>query len=509
MNIQSKLTIALIVCALFMTKVSSVNAAGPVEVWWPAQDIQLHGSVPFKAMLQGLSIEQYMMFWQVDNGQWNWMDNNYSDYPHKEIMVDLSGWNWKGNGPYTLNFIAVAWSGQILAQTPVRIYTDSSPKPTPTPVSIPVITTPKATPTPIATSTPTLAATLKVASSPTPTPMPLVIASTFVVAPTPAPTPLVVETPTTTPLAISTLLVQATPTPAPTTSNPMAGKKLYVNPNSDPQRWVNDHRTYDATNSALMNKIAQQPETQWFGNWNNNVYQDVKNTVATIEAQGAYPVFVAYNIPGRDCGSYSAGGSATADAYKNWIRSFADGIANHAAAVLLEPDALAGIDCLSSQDQQSRLALLTDAVKVLRAKGNISVYLDAGNPGWQSADIMTQRLKNADIAEAQGFSLNVSNFFTNSDSLAYGKLISAKVGNKHFVVETSRNGNGPTSDYQWCNPWGRALGTPPTTNTGNSLIDAYLWVRGPSGSDGQCNGGPSAGSFWPEYGLDLARNTHW
>jgi endoglucanase len=105
--------------------------------------------------------------------------------------------------------------------------------------------------------------------------------------------------------------------------------------------------------------------------------------------------------------------------------------------------------------------------------------------------------------------LNISNFDTDAANGTYGSAISALIGNKHFVVDTSRNGNGPTSDNQWCNPSGRALGHTPTTVTGNALIDAYLWVKHPGESDGTCNGGPAAGVWWPDQALSLATNAGW
>ncbi len=90
-------------------------------------------------------------------------------------------------------------------------------------------------------------------------------------------------------------------------------------------------------------------------------------------------------------------------------------------------------------------------------------------------------------------------------SIAYGEKISRLTGGKHFVIDTGRNGLGPTPDNQWCNPAGRALGRPPTTRTGHPLVDALLWVKSPGESDGECNGGPAAGHWWPEYALGLAQ----
>ncbi len=37
------------------------------------------------------------------------------------------------------------------------------------------------------------------------------------------------------------------------------------------------------------------------------------------------------------------------------------------------------------------------------------------------------------------------------------------------------------------------------------LKDANLWVKRVGESDGSCNGGPSAGQWWPEYAIALAR----
>ncbi len=90
---------------------------------------------------------------------------------------------------------------------------------------------------------------------------------------------------------------------------------------------------------------------------------------------------------------------------------------------------------------------------------------------------------------------------TTSDETVYGANVSQLLGGKHFVVDTSRNGNG--SNGEWCNPTGRAIGQTPTNQTGNALVDALLWVKTPGESDGTCNGGPSAGVWWPDYALSL------
>ena len=289
-----------------------------------------------------------------------------------------------------------------------------------------------------------------------------------------------------------------------TFSNPIAGASFYVDPYSNAKKTATAWRTTRPADALQMDKIATQSAAKWIGNWNTNVYADVYNATTTMTAAGKVPVFVAYNIPQRDCGGLSGGNLTTANAYKTWITNFANGIGNRRAVVILEPDALAQMDCLPLSDWQPRFDLMKFAVQTFASKGRISVYLDAGNPRWKSAKTIGSRLVNAGIASATGFSLNVSNFYTTTDNIAYGTQVSSYVGGRHFIIDTGRNGLGPTADFQWCNPAGRAIGNRPTAATGNALVDAFLWIKTPGESDGACNGNPSAGTWMPEYALGLA-----
>jgi hypothetical protein len=73
-------------------------------------------------MVPNMSVESYVMFWQVDGGQLNTMPSNFAGYPHKEALVDVSPWNWRSNGPYTLNFVAKNPGGQTIAEKAIVIY---------------------------------------------------------------------------------------------------------------------------------------------------------------------------------------------------------------------------------------------------------------------------------------------------------------------------------------------------------------------------------------------------
>ena len=280
---------------------------------------------------------------------------------------------------------------------------------------------------------------------------------------------------------------------------------FYVNPNSNAAQAVSS--TSDSTTKRVMTKLAATPTALWFGGWNQNIYSDVESVVTAAGDAGKTPVLVAYNIPDRDCNGYSSGGAHTAAAYQKWIKEFAAGIGSRSAIVILEPDAVAQATCLSNAGQDTRYKLLHFAIGTLKANRDTRVYLDAGNPSWVAAKDMASRLTRAGIANADGFSLNVSNFIATSDNIDYGRQISALIGKKHFVIDTSRNGNG--SNGEWCNPSGRALGRTPTANTGDKLVDYFLWIKTPGESDGTCNGGPTAGTWWPAYAQELAINSGW
>lgn len=118
------------------------------------------------------------------------------------------------------------------------------------------------------------------------------------------------------------------------------------------------------------------------------------------------------------------------------------------------------------------------------------------------------------------------------DSRYAQELAAAKVKpTTHFVVDTSRNGQGPWTpaagtsypDPQvWCNPPGRGLGARPKAMPSKAYpqLDAYLWIKTPGQSDGQCNRGvagsttdpewggitdPAAGAWFPQQALQLAK----
>lgn len=290
--------------------------------------------------------------------------------------------------------------------------------------------------------------------------------------------------------------------PNPSTADPFEGRRLYVDPASPARQQAEAWRTTRPADAALMDRVAAGATAAWFGEWSGDVTTAVDRHVRAAQSSGALPVLVAYNIPQRDCGGWSAGGSGTPDGYRSWIDAFARGIGDRPAVVVLEPDALALLPCLPAADQSTRLTLLREAVAVLEARPGVSVYLDAGHSAWVAPQEMAFRLTAAGISAAEGFALNVSNYQPTADSTRYALDLSVRVGGKRAIIDTSRNGLG--SNGEWCNAPGRALGPTPTAATADPVVDAYLWVKPPGESDGRCNGGPQAGTWWPEYALGLA-----
>jgi endoglucanase len=224
----------------------------------------------------------------------------------------------------------------------------------------------------------------------------------------------------------------------------------------------------------------------------------VSGLVDAADAASALPIFTIYGIPDRDCSNQSAGGTTEAD-YPNWVTAIADGIGTRDAVIILEPDSLA----LTEQcgDVDARTALINSAVDILVTHPGLVVYLDGGHSTWLPAATQADLLDRAGIAKVQGFATNVSNFNALDLEIAYGDEVSSLTNGSHYIVDTSRNGNGGNGD--WCNPSGRKIGEQPSVVQDGGARDANLWIKAPGESDGACNGGPAAGEWWPSGALAL------
>ncbi len=211
---------------------------------------------------------------------------------------------------------------------------------------------------------------------------------------------------------------------------------------------------------------------------------------------------MAYNIPGRDNGNYSAGGLGSPAEYKTWITGIANGIGSSKAIVVLEPDALGLSRSLSDQKKTERYAMLNDAIKTLKVNSNTKVYVDSSI--WAGVDDSVNLLQK--LTGMDGFSCNVSGYVGLDICNEYAQAVRART-NLNYIVDTSRNGNGEPHPGKWCNQTDTKIGT---SNAMNPLTgcDAYLWIKVPGESDGlginddgsdPRNDVPRAGESFPDY----------
>jgi endoglucanase len=165
-----------------------------------------------------------------------------------------------------------------------------------------------------------------------------------------------------------------------------------------------------------------------------DVARQVRQTLFAASLEHAVPIFVAYNIPGRDCSEYSAGGAPSDAAYDAWIDSITNALGDATAVVLEEPDALANLPGYCGSAYASEFPDITNttriddiryAVATLETDPNISLYLDGGNSDWQNVGGMAETLVAADVQQAQGFFLNVSNYQYDTNSDFYGTWVSS------------------------------------------------------------------------------------
>jgi cellulase/cellobiase CelA1 len=170
----------------------------------------------------------------------------------------------------------------------------------------------------------------------------------------------------------------------------------------------------------------------WFPGLGRRVIAAAAAGVLLVLAGVTYVVLHAFN----------SGLEVEMQAYEKWVSGFAAGLGDRPAVVILEPDALAGLNsCSSNAQRQARLQMLSYAVKSLQTKRD-RVYLDAGHSNWVPAGQMAGRLRAADIGQAYGFALNVSNYDPTGREIGYAHELDRALGlPKRFVIDTSRNGN--------------------------------------------------------------------
>ncbi|RKS04690.1 endoglucanase [Nocardiopsis sp. Huas11] len=288
-----------------------------------------------------------------------------------------------------------------------------------------------------------------------------------------------------------------------TPSAAAAEPEFYVNPDTSAAVWARENPG-DPRAEVIADRIASVAQATWFTEHNpGEVRADVDAVVSAADARGQAPILVVYNIPGRDCGNHSGGGAPSHEAYRAWVEEVAAGLEGRPATIVLEPDALPLVSACS--DPSELLASMAHAGQALmEGSSEARVYFDIGHSAWLDPQEAADLLNGADIADsAHGIATNTSNYNWTDDEVAFAESVIAATGVSGLgaVVDTSRNGNGPAPDEEWCDPPGRMIGTPSTTSTGHPLVDAFIWTKLPGEADGCI---APAGRFVPQAAYDMA-----
>lgn len=286
-------------------------------------------------------------------------------------------------------------------------------------------------------------------------------------------------------------------------SNPLKGQVWWDQDTPYNLTWRGYHslvRRGRKADAAKVKLLAESPQFRWFGMWERPAVYKLRGM---FEQAGAEVPLIAVLGDSHGCG----GSAATLARYRRWIGQLARGIGTNEAVIAFEPDSLGLMRC------KAHVATLRYAVRRLSKLPRATVYVEAGAADWMSPREAASKLRAVGVRYVRGFMLNATHQTTTAANIKHGRAISRLVGGKHFIINTSHNGNGPLYRHGktiWCNPPNEAAGTRPTTHTAAPEADAYMWVERPGLSNGACNGGPAAvGSWWEKKAIQMVTRAKW
>lgn len=265
---------------------------------------------------------------------------------------------------------------------------------------------------------------------------------------------------------IAVPLVGSTPATAASTSGLPANTQFFTphTPDGAQSQIAQLTSSGDKADASLIQDEVRTPHAVWFtGGTPTQVQQQVRQVAQEAAGKKTVPTLVAYDVPGRDCSQYSAGGAPSDAAYKAWADGFASGLSHDQhVVVIVEPDGLANLpaDCPGAYTNPGtypnpaagtatagRLDDIRFAAKAIGAADpNALVYLDAGNSAWHNVGDITRRLEDAGVASVQGFSLNVSNYQWSVNSSSYGTWISDCIA---YTTSIRTDDYGSCGDQYW------------------------------------------------------------
>ncbi|KAG6314143.1 Exoglucanase 2 [Claviceps purpurea] len=353
------------------------------------------------------------------------------------------------------------------------------------------------------------------------------------------------------------------------------------NPYSGVDIWLNTDYASSIRNRAIprlagamataAEKVAKTPAFYWMDSLSKTPV--MKKMLADIrEANrkgGNYAgQFVVYDLPDRDCAAAASSGEFTirnngVAKYKNYIdtiRKIVLAYSDVRIMLIIEPDSLSNMvtNLNIAKCSKAKSAYLEGVNYALRQLNlpNVAMYLDAGHAGWlgwpanqdSAAQLFAKVYKDAGSPSSlRGLVTNVANYngwdtatpprYTTGNAIydekhyihALSPLLERHGwAGARFITDQGRAGRQPTGQTSWshwCNAKGTGFGLRPSANTGDALLDAFVWVKPGGESDGTSKASsrrydyhcgfedalkpaPEAGEWFHEHFVQLLRNAN-
>ncbi|KAI0134515.1 exoglucanase 3 precursor [Xylariales sp. AK1849] len=281
----------------------------------------------------------------------------------------------------------------------------------------------------------------------------------------------------------------------------------------------------DASLATSAAKVADVGSFLWIDNIAN--IAKIEPAVADTPCSDILGLVI-YDLPGRDCAAKASNGELKAGDVATYKTSYIDPIvtllkkhSNTAFVLLIEPDSLPNLvtnaDLQTCSDSASGYEEGVAYALTNLNLPNVVMYIDAGHGGWLGWDANLQPGA-AELAkvykaagspkQVRGFSTNIAGwnawdltpgeFSTTSDAKynscqnekTYVAKFSAALSTagmpNYAITDTGRNAvTGLRAEWgDWCNVNGAGFGVRPTSDTGDSQTDAFVWGKPGGESDG-------------------------
>ncbi|KAE9282313.1 hypothetical protein PF008_g27670 [Phytophthora fragariae] len=288
-----------------------------------------------------------------------------------------------------------------------------------------------------------------------------------------------------------------------------------------PVTYTKAKTTYPASASAIQALEKFGIATWYSDRTENGDYAKTAADLVSSCSEDSRISVVVYGLPNKDCAAKeSAVGSTvhSASDYVSFLNTLTSAIGNRKVLYILEPDAIGLLaDTTGCGQSAGYLANLQTAIGLLSKNDNAEIYLDVGYwtlqyPATSTAVAVVVKQLASASSMVKGITLNTSNYQSTSTLSTLCSNFQTAVGSTdlHCIFDTSRNYHGGPESNEWCNVKSAGIGPLPTSDTGISNVDYFIWAKPPGDSDGTCEGrtadsmqGPGAGVFFNELFQNL------